>query len=663
VSTTTRHALLTLAVTAVAGVLVVAPGSGFAEAARSGTASVQINNVQADGKQLRFVLTMTGLPDSGIVDPASIRVSLAGQSMAAKATTTPGSTDTSDAPAKGVAPVEREAMLVLDASGSMKGGRLAAAKAAALSYAQALPSDVLVGLVTFADRPTLALPPTADRAALRVALSGVAARGGTALYDAIPVAEAAFDEQSARRRMLILSDGADSASNRGLAAATESLSGSDTGVDAVGIGMSSEQRTVLRQITAAGSGRVLPTSGLDQLSSAFVRAAATFRQQVTVTAEVPTRLSGQRVTLTATLEADGQELTATSRTQLASLTAIPTTEHSAASGLPHFTTVTPPFLLLVLTFLGMLGLGLLLVWRPRSAQGRRERLDQLNSYQWSAPTDAASSVTSAEGRMAGLALSLVNRLIRSGRSRSRIAADLERAGMRMPPQAWILLRICSGIALIAAVTLVTRSLPIGLLLGSLLGWLGTRVFLKVKAGRRGSAFADQLPDVLQLIASSLRSGFSLPQALDGVVREGPQPAASEFARALTESRLGVELEDALDSGAERMKCQDLAWVVMAVRISKDVGGNLAEVLLTTVHTMRERAQLKRQIRALSAEGRLSAYVLIGLPIFVTAWFMLVRPDYLRPLYTVPAGIMMLVIAVVGLVVGSWWMSRIVKVEA
>ena len=86
------------------------------------------------------------------------------------------------------------------------------------------------------------------------------------------------------------------------------------------------------------------------------------------------------------------------------------------------------------------------------------------------------------------------------------------------------------------------------------------------------------------------------------------------------------------------------------------------MLLTTVHTMRERAQLKRQIRALSAEGRLSAYVLIGLPIFVAGWFILVRPDYLRPLYTRPAGIVMLVIAVCGLVIGSLWMSRIVKVE-
>jgi tight adherence protein B len=234
--------------------------------------------------------------------------------------------------------------------------------------------------------------------------------------------------------------------------------------------------------------------------------------------------------------------------------------------------------------------------------------------------------------------------------------------MRMRPQEWLLLRIAAVVVAVALSTVLSGSLVLGVLIGALLGWLGTYLVVRVKAARRCSAFADQLPDVLQLIASSLRSGFSLAQALDGVVREGAQPAASEFGRALTEARLGVEVEDALDGVAERMKCRDLAWVVMAVRISREVGGNLAEVLLTTVHTIRERAQLKRQVRALSAEGRMSAYVLIALPIFVAGWFVLVRPQYLRPLYTQPLGIAMLAFAVLGVIVGSWWMSRVVKVE-
>jgi Flp pilus assembly protein TadB len=99
-----------------------------------------------------------------------------------------------------------------------------------------------------------------------------------------------------------------------------------------------------------------------------------------------------------------------------------------------------------------------------------------------------------------------------------------------------------------------------------------------------------------------------------------------------------------------------------MRISRQVGGNLAEVLLTTVHTMRERAALKRQVRSLSAEGRLSAYVLAAMPVGIGMWLFLVRRDYVRPLYTTGIGIGMLVAAGLAMLVGSWWLSRVVKVE-
>jgi len=152
------------------------------------------------------------------------------------------------------------------------------------------------------------------------------------------------------------------------------------------------------------------------------------------------------------------------------------------------------------------------------------------------------------------------------------------------------------------------------------GWLLTGGYVRIKGQRRGNRFAENLPDVLQLMAGSLRSGFSLPQAVDNAARDGEQPMAAELSRALAESRLGVDLEDALEGVAERMDSKDLSWTIMAIRISKEVGGNLAEVLLSTGETMRERARIQRQVKVLSAEGRLSAYVLLGLPIGIhSAW--------------------------------------------
>lgn len=252
----------------------------------------------------------------------------------------------------------------------------------------------------------------------------------------------------------------------------------------------------------------------------------------------------------------------------------------------------------------------------------------------------------------------------------RIGADAERqlaqrldlAGIKRKPGEWIVIGVSVSLLLIAVLTAITGTILVGLPLGALLGWLGMRMALNIGISRRRAAFSEQLPDVFQLLAGSLQSGFSLPQALDAVVRENTQPAASEFSRALAETRLGGDVEDALERVAERMDSTDLRWAVMAVRIQRSVGGNLVEVLRNTVDMMRERASLRRQVRALSAEGRLSAYILIALPLLVGSWLFLSKGSYMRPLYTTPLGLVMLIVGSVLMVLGTVWMSKVIKVE-
>jgi tight adherence protein B len=135
-----------------------------------------------------------------------------------------------------------------------------------------------------------------------------------------------------------------------------------------------------------------------------------------------------------------------------------------------------------------------------------------------------------------------------------------------------------------------------------------------------------------------------------------------MARALAQTRLGISIEEALDTVADRMECQDLHWVVLAIRIQREVGGNLADVIDTTVETMRERTRLRGHIRALSAEGRLSAYVLIALPIVTSAVLFVIRPQYMRPLYTQPLGILMLIGGTTAVTIGAFWINRLIKVE-
>jgi Flp pilus assembly protein TadB len=306
----------------------------------------------------------------------------------------------------------------------------------------------------------------------------------------------------------------------------------------------------------------------------------------------------------------------------------------------------------VLLAIGLLAGGL-------ANKDRRGRLlsERIASYMASQPAGPEESRT-----LASAAIGWVTRLLRSGRTEKRLAERLDLAGIARKPAEWVILGGVAAVVVAAMLTMVTGSLPIGVLGGTLLSWVGMHLVLSVRIERRRAAFTDQLPDLLQLVASSLQSGFSLAQGLDSVVREGAKPASGEFARALSQVRIGVDLTDALARVADRMDCTDLRWAVMAIRIQRDVGGRLAEVLSTTVGTMRERSQLRRHVRALSAEGRLSAYVLIAMPVLVGGWLFTSDPTYMRPLYASKVGILMLIAAGLMTGVGALWMRKVIKVE-
>ena len=165
-----------------------------------------------------------------------------------------------------------------------------------------------------------------------------------------------------------------------------------------------------------------------------------------------------------------------------------------------------------------------------------------------------------------------------------------------------------------------------------------------------------------LISTSLRSGFGLPQALDAVARDAAEPAGKEFSRALAETRIGTDISDALERVATRMESTSMHWTVMAIRIQREVGGNLAETLRTTAGTLRERESLQRQVSTLSAEGRLSAYILIALPIFIFIYMTRVNYGYVSLLWTTTVGLVMSVGGLVALGVGILWMRQVVKIE-
>jgi tight adherence protein B len=267
------------------------------------------------------------------------------------------------------------------------------------------------------------------------------------------------------------------------------------------------------------------------------------------------------------------------------------------------------------------------------------------------------SALAGAGAAAGAAVEKV--LVRRGRLAAGAAA-LERAGMTITLPNFVLA--------VGLTTVVTGTL--GLVLGGpMLGLLlvvvvpfGAKLLLGFRAGRRQAAFAEQLDDVLQLMAGSLRAGHSLLRAVDSVSTEADSPTSEEFARIVNETRVGRDLNDALDEVAERMGSDDFTWVAQAIAIHREVGGNLAEVLDAVGHTIRERNAIRRQVKALSAEGKLSAVVLMALPFGVTGFISMTNPRYLAKFTESLVGYGMLGVAGVMLLVGALWLKKTVAIR-
>jgi tight adherence protein B len=255
-----------------------------------------------------------------------------------------------------------------------------------------------------------------------------------------------------------------------------------------------------------------------------------------------------------------------------------------------------------------------------------------------------------------------NVLKRNASLEQKIAHRLEAAGSNWRPAEWLLFHTAIFVAVsIVGLLLGGGNLIIGLLFMAL-GGLGPWLYLGFRRKRRKKKFEAALPDTLQLMSGSLAAGLSLAQSVDTIVREGTEPIAGEFRKVLVETRLGLSLETALQGIADRFQSKDFDWVVMAINIQRQVGGNLAELLNTVAATMREREYVRRQVAALAAEGKLSAMVLGGLPPAFLLYLVLANHAYVMVLFTRPLGILMLVGGATILSVGIFWMSRIVKVE-
>ena len=207
--------------------------------------------------------------------------------------------------------------------------------------------------------------------------------------------------------------------------------------------------------------------------------------------------------------------------------------------------------------------------------------------------------------------------------------------------------VFGSIAVAAIAILIGAALPV--------------MVLRIMAARRMRAFESQLPDALQLLAGTLRAGFSITQAVTSVADDIEEPIGKELRRSVAEMQLGRNLEDSLDGVAQRLDSNDFRWAVLAIRIQREVGGNLAELLMTVADTMVQRQRLLRDVRSMTAEGRMSAFVLGALPIGMIGFLAVSNPSYLAPL---TSGVGLIIAIGSGLLMlgGFFWMNKIIKIE-
>ena len=243
--------------------------------------------------------------------------------------------------------------------------------------------------------------------------------------------------------------------------------------------------------------------------------------------------------------------------------------------------------------------------------------------------------------------------------------ELEMAGIKTEPSGFLVL-VASGASVLALIGVLV-GLPNGTsliwaVLFALLAPIIAKIIVVLRTSQRRARFADQVDDTVQLIAGGLRAGHGLNRSIAAVASEAESPTNEELARVVNETRLGRNLADSLAVTSQRMQSDDFEWAAQAIAINQETGGNLAEVLDQVGRTIRERNQIRRQVKALSAEGRLSGIILVALPICVFLFLMIAQPGYFASFFVSIFGIIALVVAAILLILGTIWIAFSVRVR-
>jgi tight adherence protein B len=546
-------------------------------------------------------------------------------------------------------------VLLIDASNSMAGAPIQQATAAARTLARRLPEGVQLAVVPFNNAVDVLLPFTTDPAEISRALAKPPPlEYGTHIYDAVTVAEKLLtDANIAVGSIVLLSDGRDVGSAAKPAATLRAAQAGKARIFSVGLESPQFTPGVLEALAAATEGTYALATNPRDLRRIYAEIGDTISRQYLLSYE-SFASPGQRVIVA--VRAEGFQDVATD-----TYTAPALAEGALAPKSWYDRIVQSPITAVVIGLL----IALLVGFGTYSLARRRNRsLEMRMAHFVTMPMEER-----ARARQADVVTELETRERQEGRRFSlqdmrwykRLQDDVELGRIAIPASTIVLFTVIASV-LAAMVAVVWFDSPLGLLAVLLppyvVYFLVTRRVQQVR-----NQFAEQLPETLDVVASALRAGHSLVGALTVAVEGSPEPSRTEFGRAMADEQLGVPLDTSLRLVAHRMANRDVMQVSLVAQLQREAGTNAAEVLDQVSTNVRNQMELRRLIKTLTAQGRMSRWIVSVLPVFLFLAIFSLNRDYLRPLWDTPGGQVAMVMAIIMIVAGSYAIKKIVEIDA
>jgi tight adherence protein B len=541
-------------------------------------------------------------------------------------------------------------VIALDRSQSMRGRPLANAVAAAQQFARSAGPLDHVGVVEFGSSaiPIQAASGSPADAATALASVTVDNHSGTALYDAVVSAAAQLKQDAgAGRAIVVVTDGDDVSSIHSLSDAVAAAHNVHASVYTIGIGGPAFTPTALRTLAADTGGTYRQAANSRALATVYASLADELARTWQVTYPTSAR-PGEEVRLTALVHG-------TTSTSTVRLPGTPPSSQQASPVIPAagYSRLGTLLVSVIVAFLVFVAHRFYVAGREGSWLGRRLEPHITASAQ--AAKRATGGRTSARKQLSdSIESAFAN--VKQFRALQKM---IERADVPWRAGEVVIAGIVAafiGGVLCAALF----ASPLLGLVGMCAGFFAPIAVISFKASSRLKKFENQLPDLLITMAASLKAGHSFRQGVQSVVDEGAEPAAKEFKRVLHETQLGKPMDDALGDMAQRVGSENLTFVVTAVTIQRQIGGSLAGLFDMVADTVRQRQQFARKIKGLTAMGRMSAYVLVGLPFFMAALVTLMQPSYMAPLYHTSGGHILIAVGLVMMGLGSLMLKKIVS---